>query len=151
MDGLPSFILKMFLPLTLFFLPIHGFDLNAFTIEPVKIKKRGEPTATSVNQSFDPQLGFADCVKYMGYRPIGLDRYAMRFFNSCAERVNINICVLKDDGSTKLYRSIRRVPVAGNMDIYTLPGDAPPRSIKMAYGYSLPAIPRPCTPDSPTG
>jgi hypothetical protein len=107
------------------------------------------PPLSAVNPTFsishtDPTLGFPDCVKYMGYSPLGSNRYALRFFNSCGDKVYVFVCIEFSDGTNKIYKSARRVPVAGNYEIFTLPGDEDPKFVHMSYGRAPPLTPAPC-------
>jgi hypothetical protein len=47
------------------------------------------------------------------------NRSSFSFFNTCSERLYINVCTKDTFGETKLYRSGRTIPVNGRYTIYT--------------------------------
>lgn len=88
--------------------------------------------------------GPGPCVKYMGSRPYqGDSRYALTLFNSCPDKVYINVCVTYNDGTKKLYPGAARVPTAGSMQIYTEPWKRPV-DINFTFGIFDAGIPPPC-------
>ena len=87
----------------------------------------------------------AQCVKAPLSSSYGsASRYTLRFTNFCPDKVYISVCVLYDDGTSKLYSSGNRIKPAGFMQIYTEPFKRPV-DVKMAFGPFQSVIPPPCT------
>lgn len=84
-----------------------------------------------------------ECVRYMGYRQSSLSNIALRFYNGCGRKVNLNVCVELSKGKFELQKSARALPVNGSAEFYYYFGEKP-RSIQWASSMGIPPIPGQC-------